>query len=49
MCTDPWRPGPSALLVETAGAPDSVAGDLDNLKLAADRDIPIEYKFIICA
>jgi hypothetical protein len=39
MWTDPQCSGASALLVETGEAPESIAGDLDNLKLAAERDI----------
>jgi len=31
MCTDPQCPGPSAFLVETAEASESIAGDLDKL------------------
>jgi len=49
MWTDPQCPAVSALLVETGEAPESIAGDLDNLKLAAERDIQTEYTFISCA
>jgi hypothetical protein len=49
MWTDPQCPGASTLLVETGEAPESIAGDLHNLKLAAERDIQIEYTFIVCA
>jgi len=47
MCTDPQCPGPSALLVENAEAPESIKADLGNPKLAAERDIPIEYNLIV--
>jgi len=49
MCTDPQCPGPSAFLIEFAGAPENITGELDTHKLAAERDIPIKYVFIICA
>jgi len=49
MWTDPQCPAVSALLVETGEAPESIARDLDNLKLAAERDIQTEYTFISCA
>ena len=48
MCTDPQCPGPSAFLIETAEAPENITGDLDTHKLAAERDVPIEYAFISC-
>jgi hypothetical protein len=46
MCTDPQCPGPSVFLVETSEPAENIAGDLDTHKLAAERDIPVEYKFI---
>ena len=46
ICTDPQCPGPSAFLVETSEPAENIAGDLDTHKLAAERDIPVEYKFI---
>jgi len=46
MCTDPQCPGPSAFLIETAEASESIAGDLGTHKLPDEREVPIEYTFI---